>query len=144
MLAKGVNISVQQIVQQLEIYNLARSSSSIMDQSMFRKPRVEDLSNLSSQIYTTKNVPFMVYYDTTMTMAQQGSLRQATTLEVMITHARNVGAFKTLRCEHLLWATNGVRLTRYKYTRRIACSLDSKQQSYNEHNASLRNTCFNA
>ena len=41
--------------------------------------------------------------------------QQATTLEVLITHALDVGTFKTLRCEHLLWATNGVRLTRYKF-----------------------------
>ena len=59
MLAKGVKINVQQIVEQPQVYILARSSSSIMDQSMFSKPRVEDISNLSSPIYSAKNVPIM-------------------------------------------------------------------------------------
>ena len=50
MLAKGVKINVQQIVEQPQVYILARSSSSIMDQSMISKPRVKDRSNLSSPI----------------------------------------------------------------------------------------------
>ena len=56
MKQKGITINVEQIVEAPEIYILARSSSSIEDETKFNQARFDDLPNISTPISTLKGV----------------------------------------------------------------------------------------
>ena len=56
MKQKGITIDVEQIVEAPEIYILARSSSSIEDETKFNQARFDDLPNISTPISTLKGV----------------------------------------------------------------------------------------
>ena len=57
MLAKGKKIDVEFVVEQPEVYIIARSKSSLQEQAAFNKSRTEDLNTLSAPITTAHGVP---------------------------------------------------------------------------------------
>ena len=57
MLAKGKKIDVEFVVEQPEVYIIARSKSSLQEQAAFNKSRTKDLNTLSAPITTAHRVP---------------------------------------------------------------------------------------